>query len=130
MSSQLNRLDKPPAPRSIDLAIHRHQGSTVALDLMPKTLQTSKAQPTPSLKKMIEILSKENGRLREELACHQKLQEAGEELGRELAYNCHRLKMALGTFRMTEKDIKVEFGRLETTETSPQNVKPENADVS
>ncbi|KAK3934861.1 hypothetical protein QBC46DRAFT_324433 [Diplogelasinospora grovesii] len=64
---------KPPTPRSIDLMILRHKGSTVALNAMPETLQAAKAEPTPSLKRMIKTLSRENGRLREELAYRQKL---------------------------------------------------------
>lgn len=106
-----SRLDERPSPDSIDLTIHKE--STVALNLMPKTLQISKAQPTPSFKDMIETLSKENGYLRHDLAYVQRLQELGEELQQEVDYVYDRLKTAVITFQKSQKDIESEFGRLE-----------------
>jgi len=101
--------DKPPAPRPIDLTIQKHQGSTIALDLMPNSVQASKDEPTPSLKEMIETMSRENGRLREELAYRQKLQELGEELRQDVDYVIDRLKTAVVTFQRGQKDIERVF---------------------
>lgn len=100
---------KPPAPRSIDEIIHRRHGSTVAVDLMPSTLQASKDEPTPSLKEMIEALSRENGRLREELAYRQDLQELGEQLQHEVDYIIERLKMAVMSCQRGQEDVEKEF---------------------
>lgn len=66
---------------------------------MLETLQESKAIPTPSLKQMVEILTRENECLREELTYRQKLQELREELQQEVDYVTNRLKIAIITFR-------------------------------
>ncbi len=100
---------RPPAPSSIDLTIRQYRGCTVALEMMPDALQASKEEPTPSLKQMIEILSRENGRLREELAYRQRLQELGEELRQEVVYVADRLKMAVVTFQKEREDIRKDF---------------------
>ena len=104
-----NHLDKPPTPGSVDMTIHQHRGSTVAIGMMPKKLQASKAEPTPALTEMIEMLTREKGSLSVELAKCQKLQELGEELQREVDYVINRLKMAVITFRKGQKDIKRDF---------------------
>ena len=103
-------MDKPPAPSLIDKTIFQHDGLTVAFDLMPKALQESKGGPTPSLKEMIETLSKENGRLREELAYYRNLQEVAEELRQDVDYVIERLKMAVCNFQKGHDDLKRELG--------------------
>jgi hypothetical protein len=114
--------DKPPTPKPIDLRILEHNGSTSAIGYMPDTLQRFKAEPTPSLKQMIEALSKENGRLRVELAYYRKLQGAAEELRDEVDYIIERLRMAIRNFRKGHNDLKKEFGETCTKKSSHSDI--------
>ena len=60
--------DTPPRPTAIDIEIARNKGTTVAIEATNENLQASKSDPTPSLSEMIEQVTRENGRLREQLA--------------------------------------------------------------
>ncbi|KAL6413022.1 hypothetical protein AUP68_02517 [Ilyonectria robusta] len=99
------KLDKPPSPQPIDLTISHHQGSTTAIDATISNVQARKAEPTPTLKGMVESLSRENGRLREELAYRQNLQSIGQDLQEEVEYVLERLQLAVITFQRGQKDI-------------------------
>lgn len=66
--------DLPPGPTPIDIEIARNRGTTIAIEATNESLQASKNDPTPSLSEMIEQTTRENGRLREELAHLQKKQ--------------------------------------------------------
>ncbi|KAK4031669.1 hypothetical protein C8A01DRAFT_21157, partial [Parachaetomium inaequale] len=101
--------DRPPTPSSIDIAIGRRNGLTIALDITQNTLQESKTRPTPSLKEMIETLSKENGRLREELVYYCNLQKLIEELRQEVNYATNRLNIAVYNFQKGYTDLWREF---------------------
>jgi hypothetical protein len=60
--------DRPPRPTPIDVEIARNKGTSVAIEATNESLQASKSDPTPSLSDMIEQTTRENGRLREQLA--------------------------------------------------------------
>ena len=97
--------NKPPSPSSVDLIIHKHHGSSFALDLMPETIQASKTDPTPSLTQMIEELTRKNGRLKEQLAgCHE-LQEHWDGLRCEVDFVINRLKIAVLAFRKAQLEL-------------------------
>jgi hypothetical protein len=68
---------------------------------------------------MIETLSKENGRLREELAYYRNLHELAEQLRQEVNYIIDRLKMAVRTFQKGHADLGREFGGIDTVGKNP-----------
>ena len=73
MSSKLSNLKPAPAtaPPNItplDHFISQNGGTTSAIDMLPHQLQRSKVRPT--IQERIEELTRENGRLRQELALH------------------------------------------------------------
>lgn len=106
-----NIMDRPAAPRPIDKAIAQVHGSSVALDATRDNLNASKLLPTPSLKELIEEKTRENGRLREELAYLQQIQQLGDHLREEVEYVTERLHLAISSFRKGQKDIKRAMNR-------------------
>ena len=80
----------PPAPNKVNLKIARHKGSSVAVDATYERLQASKYSPTPSLSQIIEDLTRENGRLRYELAFRYRLDKLGHDLQEEARYVIER----------------------------------------
>ncbi|KAI0810072.1 hypothetical protein GGR55DRAFT_679300 [Xylaria sp. FL0064] len=97
----------PPAGlRPVDEAIAKAQGSSVALDATPESLEAGKTWPTPSLKEIIEDRTREVGRLREELAYLKEVEQLGDYLRQELEYVMGRLGLALRSFRKEQQDIK------------------------
>ena len=88
--------DQPPTPTSIDIEIARNHGTTVAIEATDESLQASKIAPTPSLSEIIEHKTRENGRLRYELAYLQRKQaidlSALEKAGRLVAELYHTLR--------------------------------------
>ncbi|KAI1416928.1 hypothetical protein F5Y13DRAFT_153344 [Hypoxylon sp. FL1857] len=101
-------MNHPATLRPIDKAIAKAHGSSVALDATRENLEAGKAMTTPSLKEIIEIRTSENGRLREELAYLQQIQELGEHLREEVEYVMERLQLAVNSFRKGQKDIERE----------------------
>ncbi|KAF8856248.1 hypothetical protein BDZ45DRAFT_691882 [Acephala macrosclerotiorum] len=63
-----SELNKPPIPTPIDDEIARNNGTSVAIEATRESLEASKISTTPSLSEIIEHKTRENGRLREELA--------------------------------------------------------------
>lgn len=96
----------PALPRQIDQSIARIKGSTVALEATPKQLAATKACPTPSLKEIIEIRTKENGRLRAELAYLQSLEALGDEFLGEIQDATSRMQRAIATFSRRKKELE------------------------
>ncbi|PVH69549.1 hypothetical protein DL98DRAFT_438878 [Cadophora sp. DSE1049] len=64
----LLKSDKPPKPTAIDIEIARNKGTFVAIEATNKSLQASKSDLTPSFSEIIKQKTKENSRLREQLA--------------------------------------------------------------
>ena len=60
--------DQPPTPTPIDAEIARNHGTSVAIEATNESLQASKTAPTPSLSEIIDHRTRENGRLRQQLA--------------------------------------------------------------
>lgn len=98
-------LQHPALPRPIDKAIAQAHGSSVALDATADRLETAKHQPTPSLKEIIEIRTRENSRLRAELAYFQQERQLGEHLREELEYVTERMQLAINSYRKGQKDL-------------------------
>ncbi|KAH6884979.1 hypothetical protein B0T10DRAFT_462671 [Thelonectria olida] len=98
--------DSPMLPRRVDRAIAKAHGQTVALEATREELEAGKSPTTPSLKEIIDSKTRENGRLREELAYLQQLEKLGENLREELEYVMDRLRMAIVTFRKGQRDIR------------------------
>ena len=109
--------ERPPTPRPLDLEIGRHHGSTAALDLTEKSLRAAKAHPTPTLKQMVESLSRENGRLRAELVYRQAVQESGEVLQQDLDYITDCLKMAVMKFKKAKNEAEKDFAATNASST-------------
>lgn len=65
----LQMSDRPLTPTPIDVKIARNKGTSVAIEATNESLQASKTAQTLSLLEMIEQKTRENGRLRQELAC-------------------------------------------------------------
>ncbi|KAI0165310.1 hypothetical protein GGR52DRAFT_575396 [Hypoxylon sp. FL1284] len=82
-------MDHPALPRPLHEAIAKAHGSSVVLDATRKNLDAGKTLPTPSLKEMIEIKTRENG----------------ENLQEEAQYLSERLQFAVNSFRKGMKDI-------------------------
>ncbi|KAI0117241.1 hypothetical protein F4813DRAFT_160609 [Daldinia decipiens] len=98
-------MDRPRPPRPLDETIAKANGSSVALDATRENLEAGKTAPTPSLKEIIEIRTRENGRLREELAYLHQIQILGENLREEVQYLSERLQLAISSFRKGLNDI-------------------------
>lgn len=98
----------PALPRPIDQAIAQAQGSSVALDATAERLQAAKYHPTPSLSEIIEARTRENSRLRAELAYFQQVQQLGEHLKEELQYVTERLQLAVNSYNKGQKDLDQE----------------------
>ena len=60
--------DQPLTPTSIHTENARNHGISIAIETTGESLQASKTAPTPSLSEIIEHKTRENGRLRHELA--------------------------------------------------------------
>lgn len=96
--------DQPPTPTPIDAEIARNNGISVAIEATNENMQASKTIQTPSLSEMIEQKTRENGRLRQELAYQQRKQGAGLYLLEEVRLVVERLQQAV-----------IEYQRLQTT---------------
>ncbi|KAI9790561.1 MAG: hypothetical protein M1816_005068 [Peltula sp. TS41687] len=66
----------PPAPTARDIRIAQHNGTTMALDVLPERLQASKNLPLPTLTQRIEQLTRENELLRLEITYYRRLEGA------------------------------------------------------
>lgn len=66
----------PPTPTALDIKIGKYQGTTLALDARPETVQASKKLPIPTQVEWIEQLTKTNGRLRCELQYYRGMEAA------------------------------------------------------
>ncbi|KAJ0370056.1 hypothetical protein COL26b_010260 [Colletotrichum chrysophilum] len=94
-----SRLSETPVPpRDLDMAIANAHGSSVALEASHTTLQASKQTPDLSLKEIIELKTKENSRLRAEVAYLHNMRKIGEELAEEVDYVLDKLRLAIVTF--------------------------------
>jgi len=62
---------RPLEMNAIDYQIHRQNGSTTALEFTKQKLQYSKMQTAPDLLSRVEELTKEIGRLRQEILFYQ-----------------------------------------------------------
>jgi hypothetical protein len=106
----LQNRDKPPELTPIDTEIAQHQGSSVAIEATQERLQASKNLPTPSLSRIIEQRTWENGRLRQELAYQQKKNGASMYLLEEVKNTIESLQQALVNFQRLnrmEDDVEV-----------------------
>lgn len=108
MATPSHSYECPARPSRIDLAIAEAHGSTVALDTSNEALQTLKTMPTPSLKEMIEQKTRENGRLREELAYLGNMRRIGDGLAGEVDYVLEKLRFALITYKKEKERIESE----------------------
>jgi hypothetical protein len=108
--------DQPPTPTSIDAKIAHNNGTSVAIEATNKSLQASKIVPTPSLSEIIEQRTRENGRLRHELAYQQRKQAIDlstlEKVGRVVA----ELRHTLREHKRLEAVIDYDFGKSGTGE--------------
>jgi hypothetical protein len=79
----------PPEINAIDYEIHRQNGSTTALDFTAQRLQYSKMQTAPDLLSRVEELTKEMGRLRQEILFYRECFSILNQL-RETAYDVYQ----------------------------------------
>jgi hypothetical protein len=87
--------DRPHAPTPIDTEISRNKGTTVAIEATSENMQASKTAYTPSLSEIIDQRTRENGRLRQELANKQGKLGASVDLFQELRMIVEKLQQAL-----------------------------------
>jgi hypothetical protein len=108
--------DQPPTPTSIDAKIAHNNGTSVAIEATNENLQAANTVPTPSLSEIIEQRTRENGRLRHELAYQQSKQGVGlstlEKVGRVVA----ELRHTLREHKRLEAVIDHDFGKIVTGE--------------
>lgn len=108
--------DQPPTPTPIDAKIAHNNGTSVAIEATNESLQASKTVPTPSLSEIIEQRTRENGRLRHELAYQQRKQAIDlstlEKVGRVVA----ELRHTLREHKKLEAVIDHDFGKIGTGE--------------
>ena len=101
---KLQSHDGPPELTPIDTEIARHQGSSVAIEATQERLQASKNLPTPDFPKIIEQRTRENGRLRHELAYQQRKNGASMYLLEEVKNTIAYLQQALVNFQKLNGD--------------------------
>ncbi|KAI3573899.1 hypothetical protein IWW34DRAFT_634132 [Fusarium oxysporum f. sp. albedinis] len=101
----LQSRDEPPEPTPIDVEIAQHQGASVAIDATQERLQATKNLPTPSLSKIIEQRTWENGRLRQELAYQQRKNGASIYLLEEVKNIIYSLQQALLSFQKLSREL-------------------------
>ncbi|KAH7418762.1 hypothetical protein BKA64DRAFT_763401 [Cadophora sp. MPI-SDFR-AT-0126] len=108
--------DQPPTPTPIDTKIAHNNGTSVAIEATKESLQASKTVPTPSLSEIIDQRTRENGRLRHELAYQQRKQAIDlstlEKVGRVVA----ELRHTLREHKRLEAVIDHDFGKIDTSE--------------
>ncbi|KAH8683380.1 hypothetical protein BGZ60DRAFT_368887, partial [Tricladium varicosporioides] len=108
--------DYPPTPTSIDTKIALNNKTSVAIEATNESLQASKTIPTPSLSEIIDQRTKENSRLRHELAYEQSKQGVSlstlEKVGRSVAEIGHTLR----EHKKLEAVIDRDFGKICTSE--------------
>lgn len=102
--NKLQSHDGPPELTPIDTEIARHQGSSVALEATQERLQACKNFPTPDFPKIIEQRTRENGRLRHELAYQQRKNGASMYLLEELKNTINYLQQAILNFQKLNED--------------------------
>lgn len=100
--------DGPPEPTPIDAEIARHQGSSIAIEATRESLQAAKNMPTPSLPKIIEQRTWENGQLRQELAYQQRKNRASIYLLEEVKQVVESLQQALVDFQKLNRVVEEE----------------------
>ena len=94
----------PPEPTAVDGEIARNNGSSVALEATQERLQEAKNMPTPSLSKIIEQRTWENGQLRQELAYHQRKNAASVYLLEEVRHVVDFLQQAMVSFQKLSRE--------------------------
>lgn len=108
--------DQPPMPTPIDARIAQNNGTSVAIEATDENLQASKTVLTPSLSEMIDQRTRENGRLRRELAYQQRIQAVDlstlENVGRSVA----ELRHTLREHKKLKAVIDHDFGQIGTSE--------------
>lgn len=98
--------DHPLALRPVDREIANYRGTTVPLEATQDNIQASKHIPTPSLSQMIEQRTRENGRLRKELACQHRKEGASMYFLGEVQTILEKLQQAVGIFEDLQIDIE------------------------
>ncbi|KAH8799650.1 hypothetical protein F5884DRAFT_810764 [Xylogone sp. PMI_703] len=96
-------------PTPVDIEIARNKGTSVAIEATNESLQASKDDPTPSLSEMIEQKTRENGRLRQELAYLQRKQGASVFLTEKVNLVIEELYQAVMEHQRLETTIEDEF---------------------
>jgi hypothetical protein len=115
------RASRPPAPSPVDIQIGRNNGSSVPLEATRERMVSSKRM-TPTPFQRIEQLNRENGRLREEVAYHQKLESVGSYFTKEAKDALEILQQAVFELRRAQKEIREEFTQ-DTSEYSTETAR-------
>jgi hypothetical protein len=92
--------DRPLAPTPINAKIARNNGTLVAIKATSENMQASKTAYTPSLSKIIDQRTRENGQLRQELNHKQSKLRASVDLLKELRMIVKRLQQAIINYQM------------------------------
>jgi hypothetical protein len=98
--------NQPAAPSPVDLEIGRNNGITVAMEATTERLQASKKLPVPDLAQRVQQLTKDNGRLRLEVAYHQNLQRATENLREDVRFVIESLERAIAEFSNVQRVVE------------------------
>jgi hypothetical protein len=98
--------DKPVAPTPVDIEINRHRGTTVAVEATTERLQASKRAPVPDLAQRIQELTRENGRLRLEIAYHQNMQKNTPDFIEDVKFVVERLEQVVIKFDRMQRVVK------------------------
>jgi hypothetical protein len=99
------RRDGPPELTALDKAIADRHGSSIAIEATRERIEATKAMPTPSLSKIIEQRTWENGQLRQELAHHQRKYGASLYLLEEVKRAVDSLQQALINFQRLNTEL-------------------------
>ena len=100
---------RPPPPTAVDMAISLKNGITIATEALPSNLQQAKSQPTPSMSQIIEQRTRENGRLRAEVAYCQRKDEASRYLLVEIEKAFESLRKSLMNYHNLRTEIENEY---------------------
>ena len=103
------RNSQAPTSTSLDVLIGHSFGSSVALEATPAQFQASKHISKPTLSPEIEQPTRENGYLRQELACRRKMHEASLRHASQTLDLVERLRRVNFDYRNTQREIDIDF---------------------
>ena len=109
LQQSIFRSNSHPSLSKQNVEIDQKQDSSQALEVLPKQLQAAKNQPIVSLRERIEELTRENGRLRQEVAFYQSIWNAMMSVPEETESMVVNVQQTLHNFHRVQTEAETEW---------------------